>query len=472
MATGAYVYRDSYYGQRLILNLSRSGNTVSWTLQLQSTGSMSATVSWTGWGIDGSKKVSFGSGFTVTLSSGSYTQASAVTATVTATMFWGGKPTVTASIGAAGSKPGKPTNWSLTRASDTEILFKFTKGSGATSTTSTKSQNEESWGGAVSSTGTSISHKSLKLNSVYRFTAYSTNSFGNSGTSGLDSISAYTKPKTPTKPTLAAGKVVNWTLPSRYKHGVQIRRTDNNGTTIAKTYDLEAVTTWTDPVAQKPTTQYSVRVFAGPSDLEEQTWSDWSPWSDSAYLATYKAPTSTKFTAKRCEANGTLSELGTYLKITSSGYATSVKDGATETNKLTRQVRYREIKAVPGAWQTVTTYDNKPPVVWENVTKVIGGGVIVDNKAWEVELLLTDLYAPTVVNRVVVPVSKASFSIGREGTGHGKVSIQNGGRRGQSLAARRPRRWRRCVFCWKTRARKPRAYILFVSGEYFGSIFY
>ena len=417
MATGAYVYRDAYYGQRLILNLSRSGNTVSWTLQLQSTGSMYATVSWSGWS-NGSKSVSYSSGFTDTLASGSVTQAGAITATVTATMFWGGKPTVTASIGAAGSKPGPPSNFKIERTGTTTLVMSFSKGSDATSTQITASKNLAAWYDLANPTGTT-QNVSLDVDTYWRWQAYSKNAIGNSAVIGP--FVTYTKPKTPTKPTLAAGKVVNWTLPAAYKHGVQIRRTDNAGTTIAKTYDLEAVTTWTDPVAQKPTTQYSVREWVGPSLDEAKTWSDWSPWSDSAYSISYKAPTSTKFTAQRCEANGTLTELGTYIKITSSGYATSVKDGTTETNKLTRQVRYREIKDVPGAWQTVTTYDNGAPIVWENDTKVIGGGVIADNKAWEVELLLTDSYAPTVTYKVVVPVSKASFSIGRGGTGHGKV---------------------------------------------------
>ena len=94
MATGAYVYRDSYYGQRLILNLSRSGSTVYWSLQLESTGSMYANVTVSGW-INKTVAVSQGTGFTVTLDSGSYTNTSAISATVTAQMFWGGSATVT-----------------------------------------------------------------------------------------------------------------------------------------------------------------------------------------------------------------------------------------------------------------------------------------------------------------------------------------------------------------------------------------
>lgn len=118
MATGSYVYRDSGYGQRLILNLSRSGNTVSWTLQLQSTGAMYARVGLSGW-ISGQRDIAQGSAFTVTLDSGSYTNANAITATVSAKMFWGGTCTVTASLPAATPAPPAPSGITLASSGST-----------------------------------------------------------------------------------------------------------------------------------------------------------------------------------------------------------------------------------------------------------------------------------------------------------------------------------------------------------------
>ena len=105
MATGNYVWRDSQYGQRLILSLSRSGNTVSWTLQLQSTGSMYATLSYA---VSGSTSksaqytISQGGAYTQTIGSGSFTSAGAATVNASSTMHWGGTCTVSASISVIG----------------------------------------------------------------------------------------------------------------------------------------------------------------------------------------------------------------------------------------------------------------------------------------------------------------------------------------------------------------------------------
>ena len=180
MATGAWAMRDAYYGQRLILNLSRSGSTVYWSLQLESTGNMYANVTVSGW-INKTVAVSQSTGFTVTLDSGSYTNASAISATVTAQMFWGGSATVTATLPAAGSVPAAPTNLRLS-VRDTSAPQEFTLAwdavSGATSYIIQASQNNGSWYDMATSTTTLKTVVYADLNIHRKFQVKAKNAVG------------------------------------------------------------------------------------------------------------------------------------------------------------------------------------------------------------------------------------------------------------------------------------------------------
>ena len=331
--------------------------------------------------------------------------------------FYGGTVSASRSV-QLGSKPGAPSNFAITRTGATTATLSFTKGSGATSTQITASKNGTTWYNLANPTGSSQDVSGLVVDSRWRFSAYSKNAAGNSAVIGPYIM--YTTPKTPTTPTLASGRKVAWTLPAKYKMGVQLAyrdTTSGNGTTV----ELGAVTSWTDPQAQPPTRQYRVRSWAGPSLDEERTYSDWSGWSATAMGVTYKAPQITALTARRCDAAGQLTELGRYLKVTSSGTVSKVPGvGGAETNKVTRKVQWRQVGTK--TWSSTTVLNAGAPDNWTNVSATVGGNAIAETSAWQVRYTATDTYTTTpVVQQVTVPVSQVALSLADRGVGVGKI---------------------------------------------------
>ena len=425
MATGSYVYRDQYYGQRLILNVSRSGNTVKWSLQLQSTGSMQATIPWSISGAtskSGSGSVNQYSAFTSQIASGSFSRSAAGTITASATMFWGGVPTVSASFGAAGSPPRAPSNLKFTRTGNTTITLNFTKGSGATTTYFQASKNSNDWYALTSTTGSSKNVTGVGVNCYWRFRAYSNNSIGNSAYS--NTVFLYTKPTTPQTPTLSANKRVDWVSNARYPHGFEIQRQDNGVDKGTYTVTGRSTRTWTDPNSQTPLTRYRVRSYAGESDNNTRAWSDWSNWSDTLMMLNYTPPRTSTINVIRVDANRNIDELGTYIRVVSKGFSSSVKDGTTELNKLWRRIEWRE-KGSTGSWSIQWVVGNATtggtPSNWSTTVYSTSGAFAAD-KSYEIREGVKDSFT-TAWQYVYfeLPVAQIALSLSSTGAGVGKI---------------------------------------------------
>ena len=425
---GNAIYRDQYYSQYLWLKLTRSGNTVYYEVSLQSSGSMYANVPWNidnGWRT-GTTAVSIGSsGGWASIVTGSWVQAATASFSIKATMHWGGVASVSGSIGAAAPAPGVPSGFSWVRNSDAQFTVSFTKGSNATSTQLTASNNGAAWYNLANPTGTSHPIGGLTLNTSWRFNAYSKGAGGNSAVVSLGTF--YTKPSTPSKPTLAAGNLVNWTNTAQYVHGVEIQRTDNGGTTVSTT-SLSTVNTWTDTDAQNPLTQYRVRTWAGPSQDESKTYSDWSSWSDSAMVLTYNTPDVVTFRAVRSDSSGVATEQGTTIRIDATAKVSSVKNASNvETNTVTCSFGYQVLQYdaegnpdfTKGTWIS-TSVANAIIGSWSTVNAKTGSGTIALGTAYAVRYYIEDKYSPAVAKYLIVPQSKVALSIGTDGIGVGK----------------------------------------------------
>lgn len=422
MATGAYVYRDSYYAQRLILTASRSGTKVSYTLKLQSTGSMYATSPYSISGAvskSGNFTASSGAGFTITIASGSFTRSTAGTISASATMFWGGRPTVSVSFGAAGSKPSAPTNFSITRVSDKVVKLIWEVGSGHDVTRVRRSLN----GGAYTTLqdmGKNVTTRDVNMvnDSYYRFNIRSVNAIGSSDHIYLPTdFYVYSTPNIPEAPEIKANKAVHWVSSARYPHGFEIERTDGSNS-VKTTVTGRSTRSWTDPTAQKPTTKYRIRAYAGDVNDYRRAWSAWSAWSDTVMGSYYGPPRITKIEAARVDSANKFNEMGTYVRVTHSGTVTKVPDGSTETNTLARKIQWR--KKGTTSWST-QTISGTAPNNWTNVGTKTTSGSFAQADAYEVRLAVKDKYSNEVYAYTEVPVSQVALSMDSKGIGAGKV---------------------------------------------------
>lgn len=370
-------------------------------------GTLSRSGAWSG-----STSFSFYSPTSGTVQKEIYRAAVSASGTYTvSTSYWNGSASCSRKV-TVGSAPGAPAITSVTHGNP--YVFNFTKGSGSTSTTVQWSQNGAAYYTGASTTGTSIS-SSLTADSYWRARLYGTNSAGNSKYSNTAIV--YTTPKTPGTPKLAADSKVSWTLPASYKHGVQLayRDTSSGAGTVV---ELGAVTSWTDPQTQPPSRQYRVRSWAGPSQDQARTYSAWSAWSDTAMGVTYKPPAVTLLTVERCTSTGVVSQMGTYLRLTTTGTVSSVKDGSTELNSITRRVRWRP---TGGSWTTWTVLVNKAaPAAWSKAASTLAYGTIDVTKSYEVEFEVIDEYQTVTVSRTV-PVASVAASYTKTGMGVGKI---------------------------------------------------
>ena len=429
MATGAYVYRDAYYGQRLILTLSRSGNTVSYAVSLQSTGSMYGTwsVSLTG-GVTRTVTytISQGSGFTQQIASGSFTSSSATTVHASSTMFWGGTATVSESISAAGSVPAVPTNLRLSvrnTSAPQEFTLAWDAVSGATSYIIQASQNDGSWYDMTTSTTTTKTVVYGSLNIQRRFRVRAKNTIG-TGAASAEFGPVYGQQSVPVISDISGPLTaidITITSKAQYKTGWEVELDTPAATeTFASTALTLRITKTVNSL-----TKFRVRGYAG--DGDNRGYTAWSAWSDSAFEGSYSAPEITFFDVKRCTATGVLNEQGQYVKVMSKGTASSVKQGTTETNKVTRQIHYRKLGA--SAWTLAATLANGINAAnWDESTGVTtGGNNILPVSSYEVRYRVSDTYTPVAYEKiVVVPPSAVAFSIGPEGVAVGK-HWQSGG---------------------------------------------
>ena len=412
MATGSYVYRDSGYGQRLILNLSRSGNTVSWTLQLQSTGSMYARVGLSGW-ISGQRDIAQGSAFTVTLDSGSYTNANAITATVSAKMFWGGTCTVTASLPAATPAPPAPSGITLA-SSGSKASYSW----GATANTSTyylqlntNDGDYATWSTSVTSPSRVILGMGLNCKRVLRI--YSAGPGGESAWAYAPAF--YGIPAAPTKPSISSGKVVSWTFPAKYYSGYKLERSNDGGATWVSVKSGTAKDLSFTDTAMGVTSRYRVASSAGSGAA--LNWSAWSEVSDEARTAIYEPAKLDSIEAVRITA-GVSDPLGQTIRVRYSG--SFMPDTLMPGNKWNLKYRYK----LGTATSFPTSYTNVLTNQTKNITNLyfdFGGGGLVLNDTYDIELVIWDSYSITDTYSVTVPVGKVAMSLGKDGIAVGRV---------------------------------------------------
>ena len=412
MATGSYVYRDSGYGQRLILNLSRSGNTVSWTLQLQSTGAMYARVDLSGW-ISGQRDIAQGSAFTVTLDSGSYTNANAITATVSAKMFWGGTCTVTASLPAATPAPPAPSGITLASSGST-ASYSWS----ATANTSiyylqlnTNDGDYSSWSGSATSPSAVLPEMGLNCKRVLRI--YSAGPGG--GSAWAYAPAFYGIPATPTKPSISRGKVVSWTFPAKYFSGYKLERSNDGGTTWVSVKSGTAKDLSFTDTAMAITSQYRVASSAGSGDT--LNWSEWSEVSDEARTAIYEPSKLDSIEAVRVTA-GVSDPLGQTIRVRYSG--SFMPDTLMPGNKWNLKYRYK----LGTAASFPTSYTNVLTLQTKDITNLyfdFGGGGLILNDTYDIELVIWDSYSTTPAYSVTVPVGKVAMSLGKDGIAVGRV---------------------------------------------------
>ena len=316
--------------------------------------------------------------------------------------------------------PGAPSGLTMLRIGLSTARYSWTKGSNATLTRLQLNSNGGDYSWQTTSTGLSHDVSGLGSNSARQVRVRSEGPGGNSA--WVYGPTFYTKPTAPTTPTLGASRSISWTNKGAHTHGVDLQRTDNAGTTVTS-YSLGVVSSWTDPVAQVPLTQYRVRTWAG--EGESRGESDWSEWSASVMAASYKPPAITKLEARRCDAAGNLTETGRYVRVVSSGTASSVKNASNvETNKLTRKVGYR--KRGQTSWVETAITTGGSPTSWTNTAVVIGSGLLSETDVWEIRYTALDTYSPLVAQQVTVAVSTVAFSMGDLGAAAGKAYVPGG----------------------------------------------
>ena len=416
MATGSYVYRDSYYGQRLILSLSRSGNTVSWTLQLQSTGSMYATLSYA---VSGSTSksaqytISQGGAYTQTIGSGSFTSAGAATVNASSTMHWGGTCTVSASISAGTPKPPAPSGITLSSSGSTAS---YSWSATANTNTyylqlNTNDGEYATWSGSATSPSKVLPGMGVNNKRILRI--YSAGPGGESAWAYAPAF--YGIPATPTKPSISSGKVVSWTFPARYYSGYKLERSNDGGATWVSVASGTAKDLSFTDTAMGVTSRYRVASSAGSGDT--LNWSAWSEVSDEARTAIYEPPKLDSIEAVRITAS-VPDPLGQTIRVRYSG--SFMPDTLMPGNKWNLKYRYK----LGTATSFPTSYTN----VLTNQTKTIsnlyfdfGGGGLVLNDTYDIELVIWDSYSITDTYSVTVPVGKVTMSLGKDGIAVGRV---------------------------------------------------
>ena len=413
MATGSYVWRDSQYGQRLILTLSRSGATVTWALSLQCTGAMYATMTANISGSTSASKsytISQGGAFTQQIASGSFSNNAAVTVHASSKMFWGGTCTVSDSIGSGTPAPGKPQNlttevaglstakytWSAVANADKYFLELNTDGGGYAS-----------W--ASSTTAATVTLPGMGSDCKRDLRIYA------SGPGGVSSWAYaptfYSDPARPTKPKLDKNKLVSWTLPAKYFSGYELQHSSDGGTTWDTIQTgTEKDTSFTHS-AMGVTSQYRVRSSAGTGAL--LNWSNWSDVSDEARDSIYSPPVLSSVTATRTTSAGVQDPKGTTVKLTVKGSITLV---AGNKWKL-------EHRTVPnGAWVTVVS--GQTTEVVDRTFSVSGFSA---TTAYTLEVRLSDSYTEGAPNPVIVPIGKLALSLGKDGLAAGKQWVEGRG---------------------------------------------
>lgn len=419
------IWRAAHSGGNTVITFTPGSNAVS---SYYTNGTFSGTlyVAGSGYAVSGSVPANTNAHFpskTITFSGiGAKNISVSLSGSIPGTTGWKStslSATITTNAGIAA--PAMPTNFAIERTGVDTATLSFTKGARAEKTEIQAKNDTQAWYVLATPTGSTHTVRGLKGDRKWEFSLQSQNAGGRSA--WTEYYVYYTKPLAPSAPVLGANKSVSWTKQSRYAMGYEVRRTDNGGSTYTTPVEVEG-TSWTDPNAQAPTTQYEVRTWAGPShDGEAKTYSDWSEKSKSWLDVNYEEPKILTYRVERWDSSTNQAHpMGTSLRLFTSGTATKVPNAlGVETNKLTRQFQWR-LAGAP-SWTNVAVVTNVNADNWAE-----GSGVTVVNnladidKVYETRLVVTDTYTPSgVTEAATIPVAATALSLAKEGAGIGKI---------------------------------------------------
>ena len=129
----------------------------------------------------------------------------------------------------------------------------------------------------------------------------------------------------------------------------------------------------------------------------------------------YSSPKITDFLVQRCNSGGTLTDEGTYVKVTPKWSYSSVSSK----NTFSAKVDYKTKAAT--TWSTATT------VTTSGSSYIIGGGGISANTSYDIRLTIQDAFE-TVTKTITIPTAKTTldFRNGGNGIALGKVAESDG----------------------------------------------
>lgn len=129
----------------------------------------------------------------------------------------------------------------------------------------------------------------------------------------------------------------------------------------------------------------------------------------------YSSPKITDFLVQRCNSGGTLTDEGTYVKVTPKWSYSSVSSK----NTFSAKVDYKTKAAT--TWSTATT------VTTSGSSYIIGGGGISANTSYDIRLTIQDAFE-TVTKTITIPTAKTTldFRNGGNGIAVGKVAESDG----------------------------------------------
>lgn len=133
----------------------------------------------------------------------------------------------------------------------------------------------------------------------------------------------------------------------------------------------------------------------------------------------YSPPSVSVLTPERVNSNGTANQLGTYIKLTRSATATSLKNGTTEKNVLKYTIKTKLRSA--STWNTTKQQVTVSGLSLTGADNPISSTSTFDvTKSYDIMLEITDLFNTTLALGVISS-GQVTMSWGREGVGIGKV---------------------------------------------------
>lgn len=141
--------------------------------------------------------------------------------------------------------------------------------------------------------------------------------------------------------------------------------------------------------------------------------------SNAITVLAYSKPKITVSVCGRCDANGNLSDSGTYLKLKATRSYSTVTSGGSQKNFC--QIRYRYKAASASAWSAWTTILAKNFLSSNTVeTGALLGGVLAVDKTYHVQVQAVDDIGDYAETTIEVPTEKVHTHKAKNGMGFGK----------------------------------------------------